>query len=72
MLKRISQAHPSFEIFLSACGRISGTLTHTMLACVAPPKVRPKARFMHVHRLCTWAERGRKLSPPGGAKNGST
>ena len=72
MLKRIYQDHPSFETFLSACGRISGTLKHTLLACVAPPKVRTKARFMNVHRLFTWADRVLKLSPPGGAKSGST
>ena len=72
MLKRIYQDHPSFETFLSACGRISGTLKHTLLACVAPPKVRTKARFMNVHRLCTWADRVLQLSPPGGAKSGST
>src|SRR5713101_3699323 len=72
MLKRIYQDHPSFETFLSACGRISGTLKHTILACLAPPKVRTKARFMNVHRLFTWADRVLKLSPPGGAKTGST
>src|SRR6059058_1272023 len=72
MLKRIYQDHPSFETFLSACGRISGTLKHTILACLAPPKVRTKARFMHVHRLFTWADRVLKLSPAGGAKTGST
>src|SRR5438093_234421 len=72
MLKRIYQDHPSFETFLSACGRISGTLKHTILACLAPPKVRTKARFMNVHRLFTWADRVLKLSPPGGAKSGST
>ncbi len=43
-----------------------------MLACLAPPKVRTKARFMNVHRLFTWADRVLKLSPPGGAKSGST
>ena len=72
LLKRIYQDHPSFETFLSACGRISGTLKHTILACLAPPKVRTKARFMNVHRLFTWADRVLKLSPPGGAKSGST
>jgi len=72
MLKRVYQDHPSFETFLSACGRVSGTLKHTMLACLAPPKVRTKARFMHVHRLVTWADRVLKLSPAGGAKTGST
>jgi hypothetical protein len=71
MLKRSSHAHPTFETFLSACGRVSGTLTHTILACVAPPKVRTTARFMHVHRLFTWADRVLKLSPSGAAKAGS-
>ena len=72
MLKRVYQDHPSFEAFLSACGQVSGKLKHTILACLAPPKVRTKARFMNVHRLFTWADRVLKLSPPGGAKTGST
>jgi hypothetical protein len=72
MLKRLYQDHPSFLTFVSACGRVSGQLKHTILACLAPPTVRPKARFMNVHRLFTWADRLLKLSPPGGAKTGST
>ena len=72
MLKRLYQTHPSFETFVSACGRVSGKLKHTILACLAPPKVPTKARFMTVHRLFTWADRLLKLSPPGGAKGGST
>jgi hypothetical protein len=72
MLKRAYQEHPAFETFVSACGQVSGKLKHTILACVAPPKVRTKARFMNVHRLFTWADRVLKLSPPGGAKSGST
>jgi hypothetical protein len=72
MLKRVYQDHPSFETFVSACGRVSGKLKHTMLACLVPPTVRTKARFMNVHRLFTWADRVLKLSPPGGAKTGST
>jgi len=71
MLKHYDQHHPAFERFLSACGRVSGTLKHTILACLAPPTVRTKARFMNVHRLFTWAERLLHLSPPGGAKTGS-
>jgi hypothetical protein len=71
MLKRSSQHHPAFERFVSACGRVSGQLKHTLLACLAPPTVRTKSRFMNVHRLCTWAERLRKLSPAGGAKTGA-
>ena len=72
MLKRLYQDHPAFETFVSACGRVSGKLTHTLLACLAPPKVRTKARFMNVHRLFTWADQVLKLSPPGGAKSRST
>jgi hypothetical protein len=71
MLKHYYQHHPAFERFLSACGRVSGKLKHTILACLAPPTVRTKARFMNVHRLFTWAERLLHLSPPGGAKTGS-
>jgi hypothetical protein len=72
MLKRTYQHHSAFERFVSACGRVSGKLKQTILACLAPPTVRTKARFMNVHRLVTWAERLLQLSPPGGAKAGST
>jgi hypothetical protein len=71
MLKRPYQNHPAFERFVSACGRVSGKLTHTILACLVPPTVRTKARFMNVHRLFTWADRVLQLSPAGGAKTGS-
>jgi hypothetical protein len=71
MLKRYYQNHPAFERFLSACGRVSGKLKQTLLACLAPPTVRTKARFMNVHRLFTWAEQLLQLSPAGGAKAGS-
>ncbi len=71
MLKRTYQHHPAFDRFLSACGRASGKLKHTLLACLAPPTVRTKARFMNVHRLVAWADRVLQLSPPGGAKQGS-
>jgi len=71
MRKRPYQQHPAFERFVSACGRVSGKLKHTLLACFAPPPVRTKARCMHVHRLCTWADRVLQLSPPGSAKRGS-
>jgi len=63
--------HPMFETFLSSCGRVAGKLKQTILACLAPPKVQTKARFMNVHRLIAWADRLLKLSPPGAAKAGS-
>lgn len=71
MLKRTYQAHPALTTFLTACGQVSGKLKHTILACLAPPKVRTKARFMNVHRLFTWADQVLTLSPAGGAKQGS-
>lgn len=71
MLKHYYESHPDFERFISACGRVSGKLKQTILACLAPPTVRTKARFMNVHRLFTWADRLLSLSPPGGAKSGS-
>jgi hypothetical protein len=71
MLKRPYQNHPAFERFVSACGRVSGKLKHTILACLVPPTVRTTARFMNVHRLFTWAARVLQLSPAGGAKTGS-
>src|SRR5713101_5144186 len=72
MLKRRYHDHPKFPPFVSACGRVSGTLKHTLLACLAPPSVHTKARCMPVHRLVTWADRFLALSPAGGAKAGST
>jgi hypothetical protein len=63
--------HPMFETFVSACGKVSGKLKQTILACLTPPKVHTKARFMNVHRLIAWANQILKLSPPGGATKGS-
>jgi hypothetical protein len=71
LLKWWYRDQPIFETFLSACGRVSGKLKQTVLACLAPPKVQTKARFMNVHRLITWADRLLSLSPTGGARKGS-
>jgi hypothetical protein len=71
LLKWWYQDQPIFEAFLSACGRVSGKLKQTVLACLAPPKVQTKARFMNVHRLIRWADRLLGLSPAGGARKGS-
>lgn len=71
LLKRRYQDHPQFATFLSVCGRISGHLKQTLLACLVPPRLPGKARFMNVHRLVNWANRVLKLSPPGGAATGS-
>ena len=45
LLKWWYQDHPLFETFLSACGRVSGKLKQTVLACLAPPKVQTKALY---------------------------
>jgi hypothetical protein len=70
--QRSAPQHPACESFLAAWGQVSGKLQHTSLACVAPPTVRPQARFMPVHRLCTGAERVLKRSPPGATQRGSS
>jgi hypothetical protein len=72
LLKWWYQDHPIFETFLSACGRVSGKVKQTVLACLAPPKVQTKARFMNVHRLIRWADQLLGLSPAGGARKWST
>src|SRR6266516_1538038 len=71
MLKRRYEKHPQFSTFLSACGRVSSRLKHTVLACLTPPTVHTKSRFMHVHRLVRWADRVLGLLPAGRAKTGS-
>jgi hypothetical protein len=63
--------HPLFDTFLSACGKVSQKLKQTLLACLAPPRVSTKARFMNLHRLVLWAERVLKHSPVGRAAPGS-
>lgn len=63
--------HPVLETFLSACGRVAGKLKQTILACLIPPKVHTKARFMNLHRLARWARDLLNLSPPGRAPQGS-
>jgi len=69
--KRREHDQPTCTPCVSAGGRVSGTRTHTLRACLAPPTVHTKARCMHVPRLVTWAERWRQLSPAGGATAGS-
>ena len=71
LLKHWYHDQPLFETFISACGSVSGKLKQTILACLSPPKVHTKARFMNVHRLIIWADRLLKLSPAGGAAKGS-
>jgi len=71
LLKHEYKDHPMFETFLSSCGKTSKKLKQTILACLAPPKVSIKARFMNLHKLVKWADQLLKHSPKGCAKKGS-
>jgi len=50
---------------------VSTMLKQSILACLAPPKVSTKARFMNLHRLVRWAARVLQQSPRGRAAKGS-
>ena len=71
LLKHVFENHPLFEVFVRACGAASRRLKQTILACLAPPKVSTKARFMNLLRLVKWAALVLKHSPRGRAANGS-
>ncbi len=71
LLKHEYKNHPMFETFMSACGKISKKFKQTILACLAPPKVSTKARFMNLHRLVKWADKLLRHSPKGRARDGS-
>ena len=71
MLKRRYEQHPQFSTFLSACGRVSSHLKHTVLACLTPPKVQTTSRFMNIPRLVRWADRVLGFLPAGRAKTDS-
>lgn len=71
LLKHEYQKHPMFETFISACGKISSKFKQSVLACLVPPKVSTKSRFMNLHRLIKWANQLLKHSPKGRAKNNS-
>ncbi len=71
ILKHEYSNHPMFKLFLSSCGKASKNLKQTVLACLAPPKVSTKARFMNLHRLVKWADQLLCHSPKGAAAKGS-
>ena len=60
-----------FDVFIRTCGKVSKMFKQTILACLAPPKVSTKARFMNLHRLVKWASLLLKQSPRGRAAKGS-
>lgn len=65
LLKHEYGNHPLFSTFVSACGKASKKLKQTILACLTPPKVSVKSRFMNLHRLVQWADQLLKHSPVG-------
>jgi len=71
LLKNEFTKHPSYDIFMSACGQASKKFKQSILAFFTPPKVSTKARFMNIHRLVKWADKVLKHSPSGRASNGS-
>ncbi len=71
LLKHEYHQHPLFPTFLSACGAASKQFKQTVLACLAPPKVSTKGRFMNLHRLVTWAQHILAHSPQGRAPRDS-
>lgn len=71
LFKHAYGEHPLFSIFLSACSKVSKNLKQTVLACLAPPKVSTKARFMNLHRLVEWANSLLQHSSRGNAATGS-
>jgi len=71
ILKHEYQKHPMFKTFISACASCSKKLKQTILACLVPPKVSTKARFMNLHRLVKWAGQLLKHSPKGRSSKGS-
>src|SRR5262249_38788562 len=60
-----------FGVVVWGWGRVASRLKHTVLACLTPPKVHTKSRFMNVHRLVRWADRLLGFLPVGRAKTGS-
>jgi len=71
LFKHTYGEHPLFSTFISACGKVSKNLKQTVLACLAPPKVSTKARFMNLHRLVEWASLLLQHSSRGNAVTGS-
>lgn len=71
LVKHEYGTHPLFDTFMTACGQISKRFKQSILACLVPPKVSVKARFMNLHRLVSWAEKILKHSAPGRAAEGS-
>jgi hypothetical protein len=71
LVKHEYGTHPLFDTFIAACGKISKRFKQSILACLVPPKVSVKARFMNLHRLVSWAEKILKHSVPGRASKDS-
>ena len=71
LLKHKYQNHPMFATFISACGKVSKKFKQTVLACLVPPKVSTKARFMNLHRMVKWADQLLEHAPKGSVPKNS-
>ena len=69
MLKRTYQHHPAFESFLSACGRVSGKLKQTLLACLARTH---RAHQGPLHECPPLSRLGRPRAPAVATGRGQT
>jgi hypothetical protein len=70
-LRHYYENHPLMQTFLSACGQASSNFKQSILACLFPPALKTKARFMNLILLVKWAEKILKHSPVGRAVEGS-
>lgn len=71
ILKHAYADHSKFDVFTSACSQAAGKMKQTILACLAPPKLSTKGRFMNIHRLVCWAHLLLQHSTKGKAAKGS-
>jgi len=71
ILRHHYEHHPLMHIFLTACGQASSNFKQSILACLAPPGIKTKARFMNLILLVRWAQRILEHSPVGRATEGS-
>ena len=71
-LKAMYKEHKGFKKFLSEITPCARAMRQTVIACLTPPKIRTKGRFMSISKLAQWAE---KIMPlrggPGRVEEGT-
>lgn len=71
-LKADFKDRPSFKLITKKLKNNATKIFQSKLACLAPPKLRPKGRFMGISRLGHWLEKIQKLlGGPGRVHEGS-